>query len=133
LLAWAVEDMDESLIANVIANWIGLEPEERWWLYTTVNATFTRAELGKDRGWRKAIRIAFSENPVPEIAGDRFVEEPEPVKLPQKDKDLKAETRDGGHDIELRSNSFRVPRSPAPKRKKQTQSNAKKQSNLFDE
>jgi hypothetical protein len=85
LLAWAVEDMDESLIPNVIANWTGLEPEERWWLYTTVNATFTKADIGKDRGWRKAIRIAFSENPVPEMPGERFVEEPEPIKLPQKD------------------------------------------------
>jgi hypothetical protein len=85
LLAWAVEDMDESLIPNVIANWIGLEPEERWWLYTTVNATFTIADVGKDRGWRKAIKIAFSENPVPEMAGERFVEEPEPIKLPQKE------------------------------------------------
>jgi hypothetical protein len=74
LLAWAVEDMDESLIPNVIANWTGLEPEERWWLYTTVNATFTKADIGKDRGWRKAIRIAFSENPVPEMPGERFVE-----------------------------------------------------------
>ena len=85
LLAWAVEDMDESLIPNIVANWMGLEPEERWWLYTTVNATFTKAEVGKDRGWRKAIRIAFSENPVPEMPRDRFVEEPEPIKLPQKD------------------------------------------------
>jgi len=85
LLAWAVEDIDESLIPNVIANWTGLEPEERWWLYTTINATFTREEIGKDRGWRKAIKIAFSENPVPEIPGERFVEEPEPMKLPKKD------------------------------------------------
>jgi hypothetical protein len=88
LLAWAVEDMDESLIPHVIANWTGLEPEERWWLYTTVNATFTRAEVGKDRGWRKAIKIAFSENPVPEVPRQRFVEEPEPIYLPQKE-DLK--------------------------------------------
>ena len=85
LLAWAVEDMDESLIPNVVANWTGLEPEERWWLYTTVNATFTKAEAGKDRGWRKAIKIAFSENPVPEIPGERFVEEPDPIPLPRKD------------------------------------------------
>jgi len=85
LLVWAVEDIDESLIPNVIANWIGLEPEERWWLYTTVNATFTTAETGKDRGWRKAIKIAFSENPVPEMPAERFVEEPEPIQLPQKE------------------------------------------------
>ena len=85
LLAWSVEDVDESLIPNVIANWAGLEPEERWWLYTTANATFSSANTGKDRGWRKAIKIAFSENPVPDAAPDRFVEEPEPIHLPVKD------------------------------------------------
>lgn len=84
LLAWALEDIDESLIPNVIANWTGLEPEERWWLYTTVNATFTSAEAGGDRGWRKAIKIAFSENPVPDnMTGERFVEEPERINLPK--------------------------------------------------
>jgi len=90
LLAWAAEDMDESLIPNVIANWSGLEPEERWWLYTTVNATFTKAEVGKERGWRKAIKIAFSENPGTETPGERFVEEPEPIHLPRKEDAPKA-------------------------------------------
>ena len=118
LLAWAVEDMDESLIANITANWIGLEPEERWWLYTTVNATFTRAELGKDRGWRKAIRIAFSENPVPETAGERFVEEPEPVKLPQKEDVPKIEKMVAGS---------------TQKKKKRVLVSMKKQSTLFDD
>jgi len=92
LLAWAVEDMDESLIPGVITNWTGLEPEERWWLYTTINATFTREDVGKDRGWRKAIKIAFSENPVPEMPGERFVEEPEPIILPQKDETPQTKT-----------------------------------------
>ena len=85
LLAWAVEDIDGTLIPNVIANWKGLEPEERWWLYTTVNATFTRTDVGRDRGWRKAIKIAFSENAVPDMPRERFVEEPENIQLPQKD------------------------------------------------
>jgi hypothetical protein len=85
LLAWAVEDIDESLIPNAISNWTGLEPEERWWLYTTVNATFTRTDVGRDRGWRKAIKIAFSENAVPDMPRERFVEEPENIQLPQKD------------------------------------------------
>ena len=85
LLAWAIEDIDENLIPNAIANWGGLEPEERWWLYTTVNATFTKADVGKDRGWRKAIKIAFSENPVPELPRERFIEEPEAIQLPQRD------------------------------------------------
>ncbi len=63
LLAWAVEDDDGTLIPSMIANWSGLAPEERWWLYTTVNATSLHAEHGHDRGWRKAIKIAFAENP----------------------------------------------------------------------
>ena len=59
LLAWAVEEMDESLIPNVIANWTGLEPEERWWLYTTVNATFTRAEAGRTGAGARRSRLPF--------------------------------------------------------------------------
>lgn len=67
LLAWAIEDQDASLIPNIYANWAGLAPEERWWLYTTINATFTDPDLGKDRGWRKAIKIAFAENPAGDV------------------------------------------------------------------
>lgn len=63
LLMWAVEDADPAVIPNVLANWSGFAPEERWWLYTTVNATAGHPEHGKDRGWRKAIRIALAENP----------------------------------------------------------------------
>jgi hypothetical protein len=63
LLAWAVEDADPTLIPNIVANWSGLAPEERWWLYTTINASAGHPEHGRDRGWRKAIRIAFAENP----------------------------------------------------------------------
>jgi len=63
LLAWAVEGADPTVIPNVIANWRGLAPEERWWLFTTVNATSGHPEHGRDRGWRKAIRIALAENP----------------------------------------------------------------------
>lgn len=63
LLAWAVEDADPTVIPNVIANWRGLAPEERWWLYTTINATSGHPEHGRDRGWRKAIKIALAENP----------------------------------------------------------------------
>lgn len=63
LLAWAVEDADPTVIPNMIANWRGLAPEERWWLYTTANATSGHPEHGRDRGWRKAIKIALAENP----------------------------------------------------------------------
>lgn len=114
LLAWAVEDIDESLIPNAIANWKGLEPEERWWLYTTVNATFTRADVGRDRGWRKAIKIAFSENAVPDMPRERFVEEPEQIHLPQKDE----------------KSSEKVIAGPFPKKKKPTKKTV--QASLFD-
>ena len=113
-----MEDIDESLIPNVIANWTGLEPEERWWLYTTVNATFTQAEAGKDRGWRKAIKIAFSENPVPEMPGERFVEEPDPIPLPSKEDDMAAKS---------------VSPAPLPKRKRKTAPRKVPQASLFEE
>jgi len=64
LLLWALEDADPSLAQAIYQNWEGLAPEERWWLYTTVNAATGDWRHGRDRGWRKAIRIAFSENPV---------------------------------------------------------------------
>jgi len=67
LLAWAIEDQDPSLLPNIFFNWAGLAPEERWWLYTTINATFQDANIGKDRGWRKAIKIAFAENSIGDV------------------------------------------------------------------
>jgi hypothetical protein len=63
VLAWVVEEADPTVIPNMIANWRGLAPEERWWLYTTINATTGHPEHGRDRGWRKAIKIALAENP----------------------------------------------------------------------
>lgn len=62
LLAWALEEVSPDLVERVVKNWKGFAPEERWWLYTTINATSNLPTFGKDRGWRKAIRIAFSEN-----------------------------------------------------------------------
>lgn len=67
LLLWAIEDADPGLVRVAVANWEGLVPEERWWLYTTINATSGHPEHGRGKGWRKAIGIAFTENPV----GDR--------------------------------------------------------------
>jgi hypothetical protein len=81
LLVWAVEGADFTLIPNIVANWAGLVPEERWWLYTTVNATFTAPEVGQDRGWRKAIKIAFAQNPAPSPPPD-FVRQAPPLPLP---------------------------------------------------
>ncbi|MCE8425331.1 MAG: DUF3780 domain-containing protein [Candidatus Methanoperedens sp.] len=64
LLAWAIEDADPGLIPVAITNWLGLAPEERWWLFTMTNAATGHAIEGKGRGWRKAVRFALTENPV---------------------------------------------------------------------
>lgn len=64
LLAWAIEDCDPSVIPTAIKNWLGLSPEERWWLFTMTNAA--TGGLKDKRGWRKAVRYALAENPVEE-------------------------------------------------------------------
>lgn len=64
LLVWAIEDADPGLIPTAIANWRGLAQEERWWLYTMTNAATGHATHGRNKGWRKAVRFALTENPV---------------------------------------------------------------------
>lgn len=64
LLAWAIEDADPALIDNAVANWLGLYPEERWWLYTQTAAATGHAVQGRGVGWRKAVRYALTENPL---------------------------------------------------------------------
>ena len=64
LLGWAIEDAEQTLTYNAIRNWLGLAPEERWWLYIMTNAATGHATKGKGVGWRKAVRFALTENPV---------------------------------------------------------------------
>lgn len=71
LLAWAVEDADPALISTAIRNWLGLAPEERWWLYTMTAAASGHATAGRNKGWRKAVRFALTENPVSEPSDHR--------------------------------------------------------------
>ena len=66
LLAWALEDADPALAQTAINNWLGLAPEERWWLYTMTNAATGHGTKGRNKGWRKAVRFALTENPVME-------------------------------------------------------------------
>lgn len=66
VLAWAVEESDPALIPTAVRNWLGLVPEERWWLYTMTNAATGHALNGRGKGWRKALRYALTENPVSE-------------------------------------------------------------------
>ncbi|MFD1040347.1 DUF3780 domain-containing protein [Virgibacillus byunsanensis] len=65
LLTWAIEDSDPSVIPSAIKNWLGLSIEERWWLFTMTNAATGR--VNDNRGWRKAVRYALTENPIEEI------------------------------------------------------------------
>lgn len=64
LLAWALEDADPALTPTALANWLGLQSEERWWLYTMTAAATGHCQSGRGRGWRKAVRHALTENPV---------------------------------------------------------------------
>ncbi|HUY35177.1 MAG TPA: DUF3780 domain-containing protein [Pirellulales bacterium] len=73
LLAWAIEDADPGLVPNAIANWQGLVPEERWWLCTQTAAATGHGLRDRNKGWRKAVRFALTENPVGMRAGDEPV------------------------------------------------------------
>jgi hypothetical protein len=67
LLAWAIEEADPALIPVAVRNWLGLAPEERWWLYTMTSAATGHAIQGRNKGWRKAVRYALTENPVMDV------------------------------------------------------------------
>lgn len=62
LLCWAIEDCDVRVIPTAIKNWLGLKPEERWWLFTMTNAS--TGDAHSKFGWRTAIRYALTENPI---------------------------------------------------------------------
>jgi len=64
VLLWGVEYNDPAGIPTAIRNWKGLQPEERWWLYTMTNAS--TGKINDKRGWRMALRYALCENPVDE-------------------------------------------------------------------
>ena len=63
VLLWGIENSDPSVIPKAIRNWKGLQPEERWWLYTMTNASTGGINDGTI-GWRMALRYALCENPI---------------------------------------------------------------------
>jgi hypothetical protein len=79
LLCWAIEECEKNKIEWAIKNWLGLKPEERWWLFTMTNAS--TGEAKNITGWRKAVRFALTENPVTttrhQSLFDNLVKEPE--------------------------------------------------------
>ena len=71
VLAWGVELAAKELVPNAVRNWVALRPDERWWLFSMA-ASMTGGEDDGDIGWRKAIRIALTENPTgEEVAASR--------------------------------------------------------------
>ncbi|WP_303274969.1 DUF3780 domain-containing protein [uncultured Dialister sp.] len=64
VLLWAIETNEIRGIPVAIRNWLGLRPEERWWLYTMTNAS--TGDKDDHRGWRIALKYALCENPVDE-------------------------------------------------------------------
>jgi len=64
VLLWGIENNDPAGIPTAIRNWLGLQPEERWWLYTMTNAS--TGGINDKKGWRTALRYALCENPVEE-------------------------------------------------------------------
>lgn len=62
VLAWSVERAETGLIPGAIKRWVGLRPEERWWLFA-MTARSTGSVEDADIGWRKALRIALTEEP----------------------------------------------------------------------
>jgi hypothetical protein len=71
LLGWALEDVPPERADTVFRNWRGLAPEERWWLYSTANAPFSQnSRKGRGIGWRKALTVALSENPLVDVPGE---------------------------------------------------------------
>lgn len=55
MLLWGIENKEPISIPTAICNWLGLLPEERWWLYTMTNAS-TGSINDSNRGWRMALR-----------------------------------------------------------------------------
>lgn len=70
VLAWAAEAADPEKYPVICSRWKALRPEERWWLFS---ATAAEAGLADDneRGWRKALTLAFSDGVTDEAKAKR--------------------------------------------------------------
>lgn len=79
VLAWAIEEADPGVIPQAIQNWLGLRPEERWWLYTMTSAATGNAINDRGIGWRRALRHALTENPVTHGRADANIIENSPL------------------------------------------------------
>ncbi|BAQ45811.1 anti-phage-associated DUF3780 domain-containing protein [Methylobacterium aquaticum] len=62
VLTWSTERAETGLIPGAVKRWVGLRPEERWWLFAMASRSTGNAE-DADIGWRKALRVALTEEP----------------------------------------------------------------------
>jgi hypothetical protein len=120
LLGWALEDLPIDCADIVFKNWRGLAPEERWWLYSTANAPFSdNSKKGRGRGWRKALSVALSENPLNEFSSildqDIRVNEPSSIavneiSIPKKKISLKKKSSSQSNQISTSAEENGEPR-----------------------
>jgi hypothetical protein len=85
LLAWAIEDAPADKTGVALANWLGLSQEQRWSLYTLTAAATGDALRHRGIGWRRAVMIAMTENPVSGPVGQVTKAAPRRRKKPQED------------------------------------------------
>ena len=62
VLAWTIEDLSDENIPLALNSWIGLRPEERWWLFGMV-VRASEEDYQKGYGWRAALKIALTSEP----------------------------------------------------------------------
>lgn len=59
VLAWTIENLNIENTPLALNSWIGLLPEERWWLYGKAVRT-TDEDYKKGFGWRAALKYALT-------------------------------------------------------------------------
>jgi len=72
VLVWAIEAAEPEKIPLALHNWLGLRPEERWWLFS-MTAAVTGGVNDGGRGWRLALRYALADTSHGEPARPRLV------------------------------------------------------------
>lgn len=66
VLAWAIERLSKDNVRLALKNWLGLRPEDRWWLFGMA-ARSTEVDLKRGYGWRIALGYALATSDVSNI------------------------------------------------------------------
>ena len=59
VLAWTIENLNIENTPLALSSWIGLLPEERWWLFGKAVRT-TEEDYKRGYGWRSALQYALT-------------------------------------------------------------------------